>query len=394
VTLSVTAAGATAPLFEGTVETEAHLVDGGDGSGPHPCSGPAGAPPGATATGALDDAMRSAGIAWRGKWDPGFRDFFIDGIGPYASAAPDRYWSLTVNERFSAGGCLAQVATGDAVHFFYGTLFGPDSPASPGAAPADAKGGPSAGGGSDKSRASARRLRGVARRASRFLQRQSGEAWARLALAVRGVGDPASAVAALLGTRLRSQAADGSFDEDVNATALAILGLRRSRPRSSARAAAWLVAAQSAGGGFGYRPGAPPDVDTTGLAVWALAVPNSPATRWQRGRRGQALRHAADFIRASQSADGGFPAQPGGESNAQSTGLALVALRLAGGGPRALSAGGRGPLGYLASLARRGGSIAYMPGSSPTPGWTTAQALLGLTTRAKLLDWDGDRTAG
>jgi hypothetical protein len=146
-----------------------------------------------------------------------------------------------------------------------------------------------------------------------------------------------------------------------------------------------LVAGQTPGGGFGYRPGAPADVDTTGLAAWALAIEG----------RAAAVSRAATFIRSAQLADGGFPAQPGGASNAQSTGLATIAVRLAGVGPRrSLAPSGYGPLDYLTSLAHRDGSIAYQPGSSPTPAWTTAQALLGLTSRDRLLDWDADGTAG
>ena len=386
VTLSVTAAGSAAPLFEGPVSTQAHSVDGGDDSGAHPCSGSPGSAPGPTATGALDDAMRAAGITWRGNWDPSFRDFFIDRIGPYTSAAPDRYWSLTVNGRFSAGGCLAQVADGDSVHFFYGPLYGQGSPQPPPASPQNPGGGAGSPGAAAKAGPTAKRLRRVAANATRFLRRQRGEAWARLALALRGEGSATAAAAALVGKRqLDSQAANGSFGADVNATALAVLALRSSRPRSAARAAAWLVYTQSPGGGFGYRPGVAADVDTTGLATWALAIEGKTA----------AVARAAAFIRPAQSADGGFPALPGGASNAQSTGLATVALRLAGIGPRrSLAPSGRGPLDYLISLARPNGSVAYQPSSAPTPAWTTAQALLGLTNRAELLDWDADRTAG
>jgi hypothetical protein len=385
VTLSVTAAGAPAPLFEGPVSTQAHPVDGGDGSGPHPCSGSPSSPPGPTATGALDDAMRAAGISWRGNWDPSFRDFFIDRIGPYASAAPDRYWSLTVDGRFSAGGCLTQVADGDLVRFFYGPLYGQGSPQPPPTSPQSPGGEAGSPGAAAKAGPSSKRLRQVAVQAIRFLRRQPGEAWARLALALRGGGDPAAAAAALVGPRLDSQGTNGSIGADVNATALAVLAWRGSRPRSAARAAAWLVGNQSPGGGFGYRLGVVPDVDTTGLATWALAI---------EGRVAAASRAAA-FIRSTQSADGGFPAVADGASNAQSTSLAVVALRVAGSGPRrSLSSSNRGPLDYLVSLAHRDGSIAYQPGSSPTPVWTTAQALLGLTSRTKLLDWDADGTAG
>jgi len=385
VTLSVTAAGAPAPLFEGPVSTEAHPVDGSDGSGPHPCSGSPSSAPGPTATGALDDAMRAAGITWRGNWDPSFRDFFIDRIGPYASAAPDRYWSLTVDGRFSAGGCLTQVADGDSVHFFYGPLYGPGSPQPPPSSPSSPSGGAGSPGAAAKAGPPPKRLHRIVANAIRFLRRQRGEAWARLALALRGAGDPATAAAALLGPRLHAQTTDGSFAADVNATALAVLALRSSRPRSAARAAAWLVTVQSSSGGFGYRPGVPADVDTTGLVAWGLAIEG----------RTVAVSRAAAFIRSAQSADGGFPSLPGGASNAQSTGLATVALRVAGIGPRrSLGPSGPGPLDYLVSLAHGDGSIAYQTGSSPTPAWTTAQALLGLTSRARLLDWDADGAAG
>ncbi len=329
--------------------------------------------------------MRAAGIAWRGNWDPSFRDFFIDRIGPYASAAPDRYWSLTVNGHFSAGGCLAQVEEGDSVSFFYGPLYGQGSPQPPPASSQNPGGGAGSPGAATKAGPLPKRLRRVVANATRFLRRQRGEAWARLALALRGEGDPATAAAALVGPRLDAQATDGSFGADVNATALAVLALRSSRPRAAASAAEWLVAAQSSDGGFGYRPGVAADVDTTGLASWALAIEG----------RSAAVSRAAAFIRSAQSADGGFPALPGGASNAQSTGLATIALRLARIGPRrSLAPSGRGPLDYLVSLAHRDGSIAYQPGSSPTPAWTTAQALLGFTSKTKLLDWDADGTAG
>jgi prenyltransferase beta subunit len=386
VAVRVESAEATAPLFDGTVDTSPHPVDGGDGSGSHPCSGSPGAAPSATATGALDDALRGAGISWRGNWDPSFHDFFIDRIGPYASQAPDRYWSLTVNGRFSAGGCLTQVAAGDSIRFFYGALFesgGPEAPGGGEAPPDDPGGDPDKGGAGPSSK----RLRRVAKAALTFLRehRGLGEDWAGLALSLHGDGRPAAAARDLVAERLGSQRPDGSIDQDVNATALAVLAWHERRPRAAARAATWLTEAQSPTGGFGYRPGVPADVDTTGLTSWALAIEN---------RHGATARAAA-FVRSAQAADGGFPALPGGDSNAQSTGLGLIALRVSGLGPRrARSDSGHSPLDYLASLTRRNGSIAYRPHSSPTPVWTTSQALLGLTTRTGLLDLNGDGQRG
>ncbi len=375
-------------LFDGTVETQPHPVDGGDGSGAHACSG-GGAVPSATATGALDDAMRAAGIAWHGSWDPSFRDFFIDRIGPYASAPPDDYWSLTVNGRFSPGGCLASVADGDVVHFLYGPVLpGEEEPTAPGAGQGSPGGGGSGtgpgsgsapGSGSPPSPTTHAEVGGLAAGAARYLRRHRGglgAAWSQLALALRRGRGPEVAAAALLGDRLDHQRGDGSIGGDVDATATAILAFGEGERNRSRRAARWLVQVQGADGGFGFRPDVGADVDTTALAAWALA---------RAGRAAPAGRAAA-FLATAENADGGFPALPGGDSNAQSSGLALVALRVAGSGPRlASTASGATPLDYLASLARPDGSIDYAMGSRPTPTWTTAQALLGLTARPKLL---------
>jgi Domain of unknown function (DUF4430) len=341
VSLQVESSTALAPLFDGTVETLPHEVDGGDGSGPHPCWGPPGATPAPTAAGALDDAMRAAAITWRGNWDPSFQDFFVDRIGTYASASPDRYWSLTVNGGFSAGGCLTRVADGDAIRFYYGPLFGtpPDDSATP-TSPTTEQGQPGPGRPTPATTRQAAALKRVALRATRFLQGTSGigDDWADLALALRGRRELRGA-ARRLGRRLRElPPGEGSTGRDV---------------------------------------------DSAALAAWALAL---------RGRHAKARRFAA-FVRSSQGADGGFPTMPGGPSNAQSTGVALVALRVTGLGPRSAAAtGGPSPLDYLASLSRDDGSIPYDENSSPTPVWTTAQALLGLTTRAKLMQVDTLRT--
>jgi hypothetical protein len=380
VDLRVDSSSDPAPLFDGAVTTLPHAVDGGDGSGPHPCTGPPGGTPAATATGALDDAMRAAGISWRANWDPSLHDFFVDRVGPYASAAPDRYWSLTVNGRFASGGCLAQVEDGDSIHFTYAPLFGetiPVAPGSPGVpnGPRDENGthAPETG-------PSARRLQEIAARAGGYLRRSRGAVgteWGRLALALRRGADPSRAAGALIPSKL-GRLSGGSLDGDVNATAIAVLALEGRHPRAARQAARWLASVQGPNGGFGYRPGTAPDVDTTGLATWALA----------REGMGPPARRGGAFVRAAQADDGGCPSLPGGASNSQSTGLALVALRVAGVGPRLRSAAGRTPLDFLASLAHRSGSIAYTATSSPTPVWTTAQALLGLTSKARLIGTD------
>lgn len=333
VDLTIKSSPVATPLFEGPVDTAPHPIDGGDGSGAHACAGPQSAPASPTATGALDDGLRETGISWRGNWDPSFHDFFIDRIGPFASAPPDEYWSLSVNGQFSAGGCLTTVAEGDEVEFSYGAAFGAaqESPAAPTEPPPD-QGRSGSGRPPPATSRQVTALKRVSARATRFLQSTNGigEDWAELALALRGDRRAAGA-ARRLGERIRALPGGGSTGQDV---------------------------------------------DSSALAAWALAL---------RGQNAKARRLAA-FVRSAQSADGGFPTAPGGMSNAQSTGVALVALRVTGLGPRPTAVpGGRTPLDYLASLARGDGSIAYRPGASPTPVWTTAQALLGLTGRAKLL---------
>jgi hypothetical protein len=337
VDLTVESSTSTAPLFDGPVDTAPHAVDGGDGSGPHPCWGPPAEPPAPTATGALDDALRGGSVTWRGNWDPSFRDFFVDRIGTFSSSAPDRYWSLTVNDRFSAGGCLTRVADGDVVRFYYGPLFGAppeDDPAAPDVPPKD-QGKPGPGRSTPDTSRQAAALGRLAQRATKFLQKTTGVGgdWAELALALRSRRD-LSGAARQLSQRLRALPGKGPTRQDV---------------------------------------------DSTALAAWALA---------RRGRYA-AARKAAAFVRSAQAADGGFPAMPGGDSNAQSTGVALIALRVAGLGPRPTpSPSGPTPLDYLASLARHDGSIGYTPSSSPTSIWTTAQALLGLTTKESLMRLD------
>jgi hypothetical protein len=115
--------GATKTLFEGAVTTDAHPVDGGDGSGPHVCDGTNGGAnttPGPTATGALDDAVKRAHLAFNASWSDDFQDFLVNKIGPDATANGN-YWTVAVNRvPASVGGCQTVVGRGEEVLFYYG----------------------------------------------------------------------------------------------------------------------------------------------------------------------------------------------------------------------------------------------------------------------------------
>jgi hypothetical protein len=201
----------------------------------------------------------------------------------------------------------------------------------------------------------------------------------RTILALHACGLPASAFpgASLLGRLLRERSGDGSFEHLVNITAFAIFALRVAGSSADNRvvssAGRWLAAQQNRDGGFGFAGrGGSEDVDDTAAALQGAV----DAT----GRPGSALvARAVAYLRRAQNPDGGFPQQPGGESNAQSTAWAAQGLSAAGINVGAVKRGGsRSPLGYLESLAAPGGSVRYSRTSAQTPVWVTAEVLAAL----------------
>jgi hypothetical protein len=162
---------------------------------------------------------------------------------------------------------------------------------------------------------------------------------------------------------------NGSVSEQVNLTTFAVLALRAAGVTPPARMLRWLVRQQDADGGFSYATaGDLADVDDTGAALEAL-VATAPSAR----------RRAVAFIRAAQNRDGGFPAEPGGSSNAQSTAWALQGLIAAGVDPaRVRTHGSPSPVHYLRSLITRSGAIDYARGLPLTPVWVTADAIVAL----------------
>jgi len=173
---------------------------------------------------------------------------------------------------------------------------------------------------------------------------------------------------------------DGSVGGLVNLTSFAVIALRAAgegpRSRDVTRTAAWVARQQNRDGGYSFATrGAPSGIDDTGAALQALGAAG-------RGRSDRA-RRAARFLRARQRPDGGFPLQPGGPSNAQSTAWAVQGLLAAGVDPGRVRprGGGRSPLAYIASLTAPGGSVRYSRTSTQTPIWVTAQALLARARR-------------
>ncbi|HXB65271.1 MAG TPA: prenyltransferase/squalene oxidase repeat-containing protein [Solirubrobacteraceae bacterium] len=200
----------------------------------------------------------------------------------------------------------------------------------------------------------------------------------RTMLALRACHAPVTTLAGknLLADLLRYRERDGSFVDQVNITAFAIFALRaagRAAGDPAVRAAgAWIARQQNPGGGFGFDArGTVSDVDDTAAALQALIDAGIHS--------GAGVEHAVAFILHAQNPDGGFPSQPGGESNAQSTAWAVQGLVASGRNVEAVRHdGSRTPFGYLQSLVALGGGVRYSRTGTQTPVWVTAQALTAL----------------
>jgi energy-coupling factor transport system substrate-specific component len=194
----------------------------------------------------------------------------------------------------------------------------------------------------------------------------------RTILALCGAGlDPRAFAGADLVARLRGQRdGDGSVDGQVNLTAFYVLALRAAGADGGElrRPAAWLREAQDGDGGWGFRPGAPSDPDSTGAALQALAAASAG---------GRASADGAGWLRKAQRGNGGYALATSGVVNAQSTAWAVQGLVAAGGGGGAV----RRALGHLAGLRGADGHYRYSASSDQTPVWVTAQALLAVERR-------------
>jgi Prenyltransferase and squalene oxidase repeat len=190
----------------------------------------------------------------------------------------------------------------------------------------------------------------------------------RTILVARAAGLSASAfgghdLIAALESDIRS---NGSVDDQVNLTSFAVLALRADGITPPARMISWLVRQEDRDGGFNFATDCwTSDVDDTGAALQALAgAPGSGRTR----------RRAVRFVERQQNGDGGFPSEPGGDSNAQSTAWAIQGLLAAGAAPASVHRGVQ----FLDSLIAGDGHVRYSRSSDQTPVWVTGQALMAL----------------
>jgi uncharacterized membrane protein len=203
----------------------------------------------------------------------------------------------------------------------------------------------------------------------------------RTILAVRACGASAYSFAGrnLVAEVLSARESDHSFGRLVNLSAFAIFALRAVGHSAGFaaihEAAGWIEQQQNSDGGFGFGVrGSSSDVDDTAAALQGLADAGA--------RNARTLKAAAGFLTRSQNLDGGYPQQPGGESNAQSTAWAVQGLIAAGRDPGSVHRrSSRSPLGYLETLLSTDGSIRYSRTGTQTPVWVTAQVLIALAQK-------------
>jgi len=219
--------------------------------------------------------------------------------------------------------------------------------------------------------------------ASNLGARPDADTLERTLLAARALGADASSFGGrnlLAGLKL-DIGHNGSVQGQTNLTAFAVLSLRASHAKPPSATTAWLLKQQDADGGFNFAtaPGVS-DVDDSAAVIEALRGSNRSPRRGHVIAR--AIQRAVAFIRAQQNHDGGFPSQPGGLSNAQSTAFAVQGLLAAGVDPsRVHRHGSRTPIAYLQSLIAANGHVRYQAGVDTTPVWVTAQAVLALAGR-------------
>jgi len=192
----------------------------------------------------------------------------------------------------------------------------------------------------------------------------------KVILALTGAGlDPRRFGGRDLVAALRSKrSSNGSWGGFVDLTAFGVFALRATGASQAElrRSTSWLRSAQNDDGGWGFKRGVSSTPDSTGSALQAIVLTGG----------GEAGDDAVAYLRRAQDADGSF----GG--NSQSTAWAVQGLVAARLDPSAVRSGGRSPLDYLGARQAGDGHFRYSATSDQTPIWVTSQALMAVEREA------------
>lgn len=184
-------------------------------------------------------------------------------------------------------------------------------------------------------------------------------------LAMKTVGqDPRDFKGRNLIEALRKRRGNGSFGNDVNVTAFSVLAFRSVGSSKDAQySIKWLNQAQNDNGGWGIAKGANSDADSTGTALMAITSD-------------KAANKAINFLDGIQKQSGGFGNN--GNVNSQSTGLVVQGLVAQGRGMNSLRKNGNSGADYLLARQQTDGSILYANDNDATRVWVTADATTAL----------------
>ncbi|MFN8150108.1 MAG: prenyltransferase/squalene oxidase repeat-containing protein [Solirubrobacterales bacterium] len=164
---------------------------------------------------------------------------------------------------------------------------------------------------------------------------------------------------------------DGSYQGQVNLTAFAILAQRSAGVEGAnvGKPASWLRSVQIRNGGWASVPKGESEPDSTGSVMQALKV--AP------GAHGP-IQDGAKWLERNQHKDGGWSLTEGGTSNSQSTAWAIQGLTAAGISAGTIRNDGNSGIDFLYSRQSSSGYFAYSGSSDQTPVWVTSQALMGV----------------
>jgi Squalene-hopene cyclase C-terminal domain/Prenyltransferase and squalene oxidase repeat len=192
----------------------------------------------------------------------------------------------------------------------------------------------------------------------------------RTIIALVGAGNDPRAFAGrdLVGELRDRQNPDGSYQQQVNLTAFAILAMKAGGVETSKlqKPAKWLRQAQNNNGGWGSVAGAASEPDSTGAVLQALAAAPGSSDQIDAGVK---------WLRDKQHGTGGWSLTAGASSNTQSTAWAVQGLVAAGKNPANFKKKSDNPYDYLKRRQREDGHYEYSSASDQTPVWVTAQGL-------------------
>ncbi len=167
-------------------------------------------------------------------------------------------------------------------------------------------------------------------------------------------------------------ATTGTYDAGVYSNALAYMAKLAVGGQLTPASRTYLSANQCSDGGFAHDTGCTrlPDVDTTALALRVLTRDGADAAARDRARQ---------WLARAQNKDGGFPLDRGGITNANSTGLALLAIADLGAAPSDAPwrRDGGTPLEALLRLQTSTGGFRFVPGGNEN-AYATIQAVPGI----------------